>query len=95
MMAFADVCRQKVATGKLDQETWNELIRDATAPVIVEYKITEQDVKGPFAASIPHDPIRRSEAPAPAWCVIRRWRVLAQHIVARRPRSRWPGPSAR
>jgi peptidoglycan hydrolase-like protein with peptidoglycan-binding domain len=43
------------ATGKLDQETWNELTRGANAPVITEYQITEQDVKGPFARRIPHD----------------------------------------
>jgi lipoprotein-anchoring transpeptidase ErfK/SrfK len=43
------------ATGKLDQETWNELTRGADAPVIVPYEITAQDVKGPFAKRIPHD----------------------------------------
>ena len=29
-----------------------------------------------------------------ACCMIRRLHVSAQHMVARRPRSRWPGPSA-
>ena len=51
------------ATGKLDQGTWNELTRDANAPVIVEYKITEQDVKGPFATSIPHDLVKMARLP--------------------------------
>jgi diketogulonate reductase-like aldo/keto reductase len=32
--------------------------------------------------------------PAPACCMTRRLHVSARHTVARRPRSRWPGPSA-
>ena len=37
---------------------------------------------------------RRSAAPAPACCVIPCLHVSAQHMVARQPPSRWPGPSA-
>jgi len=43
------------ATGKLDETTWNELAKGADQPAIVEYKISEQDVKGPFAKTIPRD----------------------------------------
>ena len=43
------------ATGKLDEATWNELTRNASDPLIVEYQISDKDVKGPFAKSIPHD----------------------------------------
>jgi lipoprotein-anchoring transpeptidase ErfK/SrfK len=40
-------------SGKLDQETWNELTQNANEPVITEYEISEKDVKGPFAKTIP------------------------------------------
>ena len=43
------------ATGKLDEATWNELTKGANQPAIVEYKISQQDVKGPFAKSIPRE----------------------------------------
>ena len=39
-------------------------------------------------------PTRRLAAPAPHSLAIRRWRASARHITARRPRWRWPGPSA-
>ncbi len=39
------------ATGKMDQKTWNALIKDipANKPVLVTYTITEEDVKTNFA----------------------------------------------
>ncbi len=42
------------ATGKLDQETWKELAQGFGQAAIVEYAISEQDVKGPFAKTIPN-----------------------------------------
>ncbi|WP_445115321.1 L,D-transpeptidase family protein [Acinetobacter sp. WZC-1] len=43
-------------TGILTRETWDALIaKQGNKPAFVEYTITEQDLKGPYAASIPHD----------------------------------------
>jgi lipoprotein-anchoring transpeptidase ErfK/SrfK len=39
--------------GTFDQEVGNRLSKDG--PVLVEYKITEQDVAGPFLAGVPED----------------------------------------
>jgi lipoprotein-anchoring transpeptidase ErfK/SrfK len=41
------------ATGRLDKDTWKELTQNANEPVITEYEIGEQDVKGPFIKAIP------------------------------------------
>ena len=40
-------------TGKLDADTWARLTQNADAPVLVEYRIADDDVKGPFAPHIP------------------------------------------
>jgi lipoprotein-anchoring transpeptidase ErfK/SrfK len=40
-------------TGNLDQTTWDRLTQSSSDPVLVEYRITEQDVAGPFSATIP------------------------------------------
>jgi peptidoglycan hydrolase-like protein with peptidoglycan-binding domain len=40
-------------TGKLDRATWNELTQNTNEPVVTEYEISEKDVKGPFARTIP------------------------------------------
>lgn len=43
-------------TGELTQETWDALVaKQGTKPAFVEYTITDADLKGPYAASIPHD----------------------------------------
>jgi lipoprotein-anchoring transpeptidase ErfK/SrfK len=43
-------------TGALNQETWNALIaKQGAKPAFIEYTITEADLKGPYATSIPHD----------------------------------------
>jgi lipoprotein-anchoring transpeptidase ErfK/SrfK len=43
------------ASGKLDEPTWAKLLEASDAPVLVEYEITEADVRGPFVKQIPHD----------------------------------------
>ncbi|NHC02538.1 murein L,D-transpeptidase [Acinetobacter sp. 187] len=44
------------ATGVLTKETWDALeARQGGKPAFVEYTITEADLKGPYAASIPSD----------------------------------------
>ncbi|CAB1214594.1 L,D-transpeptidase family protein [Acinetobacter bouvetii] len=43
-------------TGILTQETWDALIaRQGSKPTFIEYTLTDADLKGPYAASIPHD----------------------------------------
>ena len=42
-------------TGQLTKETWDALVAQQTKPAYVEYTITETDLKGPYAASIPAD----------------------------------------
>ena len=39
--------------GKLDQNTWDKLTGTSEKPVVVEYKITKEDVDGPFTKDIP------------------------------------------
>ena len=39
-------------TGSVDEPTWASLNRD-NAPALLHYTITDEDVKGPFAESIP------------------------------------------
>jgi lipoprotein-anchoring transpeptidase ErfK/SrfK len=43
------------ADGKLDQATFAKLLETGSEPALVEYKISEGDVKGPFMATIPKD----------------------------------------
>lgn len=42
-------------TGILDQATWDSLNSKSQDPQFVEYTITDQDIKGPYAKSIPRD----------------------------------------
>lgn len=43
-------------TGILTKETWDALVaRQGSRPAFVEYTVTEADLKGPYAKSIPHD----------------------------------------
>jgi lipoprotein-anchoring transpeptidase ErfK/SrfK len=40
-------------SGALDAPTWSKLTEGASAPVLIEYVIAAEDVKGPFAEEIP------------------------------------------
>ena len=42
-------------SGKLDQATWDKLCESTSAPVLIEYTVTEDDVRGPFMREIPRD----------------------------------------
>ena len=43
-------------TGTLTQETWDMLLaKQGAKPAFIEYSITDADLSGPYAASIPHD----------------------------------------
>ena len=39
--------------GQLTKETWDSLVAKNNAPVFIEYTITDADIKGPYAKSIP------------------------------------------
>jgi lipoprotein-anchoring transpeptidase ErfK/SrfK len=43
------------ADGKLDQATFAKLLETGSEPALIDYKIVEGDLKGPFAASMPKD----------------------------------------
>jgi lipoprotein-anchoring transpeptidase ErfK/SrfK len=43
------------ADGKLDQATFAKLVENGSEPALVDYKIVEGDVKGPFVANMPKD----------------------------------------
>jgi hypothetical protein len=47
--------RGLAASGKLDQATWDKLCESTSAPVLIEYTVTEDDVRGPFMRKIPRD----------------------------------------
>ena len=40
-------------SGRLDQDTWNKLKEASQDPVLTNYTITDEDVKGPFSENIP------------------------------------------
>lgn len=44
-----------LAVGRLDEATWQKLGAFAREPVLIDYEITAEDVKGPFVTSIPAD----------------------------------------
>jgi lipoprotein-anchoring transpeptidase ErfK/SrfK len=43
------------ADGKLDKETFAKLLETGNEPALIDYKIGEGDVKGPFVANMPKD----------------------------------------
>jgi lipoprotein-anchoring transpeptidase ErfK/SrfK len=40
-------------SGELDEETWKKLAATSSEPVLTEYKVSAEDVKGPFIDKIP------------------------------------------
>src|SRR5262249_43339270 len=40
-------------TGKLDSDTWERLAGNSDVPALVDYQISDDDVKGPFTPHIP------------------------------------------
>ena len=41
--------------GKLESEVWDKLVATSADPVVVEYKVAAEDVKGPFVKKIPRE----------------------------------------
>jgi lipoprotein-anchoring transpeptidase ErfK/SrfK len=52
-IAAFEAARGLQPDGKLDRETWAKLTENSGEPALVEYTISEGDVKGPFADEIP------------------------------------------
>ena len=51
-------------TGELTKETWDALVtQQGNKPAFVEYAITAEDLKGPYAKSIPHDYALQAKMP--------------------------------
>ena len=51
-------------TGELTQETWDTLVaKQGNKPAFVEYTVTAEDIKGPYAKSIPHDYALQAKMP--------------------------------
>ena len=50
-------------TGELDQATWNALVATQNKPAFIEYTLTEADLKGPYAKSIPSDYALQAKMP--------------------------------
>ena len=51
----------RLAEGALDDATWDRLVETSNEPVLVDYVISAEDVKGPFVADIPNDLEKMSE----------------------------------
>jgi len=47
--------RGLAASGQLDQATWDKLCGSVNITALAAYKITDEDVRGPFTRRIPHD----------------------------------------
>ena len=43
------------ASGKLDEATWDKLCEPTSGPVLIEYMITDEDVRGVFVQRITRD----------------------------------------
>jgi lipoprotein-anchoring transpeptidase ErfK/SrfK len=61
-IAAYQTARKIPATGKLDEATWMALNID-TAPAVAPYRLTDQDVVGPFMP-VPDDMMEQSKLPA-------------------------------
>jgi lipoprotein-anchoring transpeptidase ErfK/SrfK len=52
------------ATGRVDAATWRRLLAAAGDRVVVDYTVSSEDVKGPFAERIPEDMEEKAKLPA-------------------------------
>ena len=78
-------------TGRLDEATAAAL---GDAPVLTDYRITAEDVEGPFAAEIPDDMMEKAELPAlaytsPVEALAERFHASPDLLRALNPRARF------
>jgi lipoprotein-anchoring transpeptidase ErfK/SrfK len=59
--------RKIAATGQPDCETWKALGGDTADPAIMTYRMTDEDINGPFEKNIPHDLPEQAKLPALAY----------------------------
>jgi lipoprotein-anchoring transpeptidase ErfK/SrfK len=52
-IAAFETAQQLTPDGKLDPQTWAKLTANVNDPVLIEYTVTEIDVKGPFVEMLP------------------------------------------
>jgi lipoprotein-anchoring transpeptidase ErfK/SrfK len=52
------------ATGEANCDTWNALSAAAAGPSLLAYRITEDDARGPFTATIPAELVKQAALPA-------------------------------
>src|SRR5436853_7284116 len=52
LRAFADYSGLS-STEQLTEEVWQELVSTSSDPVLIEYTISDEDVRGPFIKNIP------------------------------------------
>ena len=52
LMAFTDYL-ELGSTGKLTEDAWQKLVSTSSEPVLIEYTISDEDVRGPFVQNIP------------------------------------------
>ncbi|TCM67807.1 lipoprotein-anchoring transpeptidase ErfK/SrfK [Acinetobacter calcoaceticus] len=50
-------------TGELTQQTWNQLVNTQRQPAFTNYQITAEDLKGPYAKSIPRNYALQAKMP--------------------------------
>src|SRR5262249_30982375 len=54
-------------TGRLDQATWDKLTHGADQPVLADYEITADDLKGPFVGTLPRGLENLATLPNPGY----------------------------
>jgi lipoprotein-anchoring transpeptidase ErfK/SrfK len=59
--------RKLATTGQPDCDTWHALGGDHAAPALMDYTISDDDVKGPFAGEIPRELAKQASLPALAY----------------------------
>jgi lipoprotein-anchoring transpeptidase ErfK/SrfK len=52
-IAAFETAQGLTANGNLDSDTWGRLTATSNEPVLIEYMLTEDDVKGPFVKKLP------------------------------------------
>jgi lipoprotein-anchoring transpeptidase ErfK/SrfK len=52
-IAAFETAQQLAPDGRLDPQTWAKLTANANEPVLIEYTVTDDDVKGPFVEKLP------------------------------------------
>jgi lipoprotein-anchoring transpeptidase ErfK/SrfK len=63
-LAAMQAARKLPATGKPDCDSWHALGGDHADPTLMDYTISDDDMKGPFAADIPRELTKQSALPA-------------------------------